>query len=157
IGEITYGGIEAIAVIGPNTNSQFNVQGTSPEATGQTTIYAGSGDNLIRVFPYDTLGIPSLPTHIGVSGQGGSDRVSIDAAFTSFGTNYVFYNPFGPGTCDVAGFGTGLVGADSSVETVEVLAGSGNDTFDLQTFQSGNALSVNAGDGNDRFDIGLSS
>jgi hypothetical protein len=147
--QVMYQGIEDVRVGGPANNSEFFVVGTAADVTVQTSIYAGDGNNTVWVYAHDAQGNLPLATNLGVIGEGGTDHMIVYDVNSTQAINYRFYNPFGPGTCDIQGLGAGLLGAAADVESVEVIAGDGDDTFTIDSFQSGNALSINAGAGDD--------
>src|SRR6185369_14644441 len=127
-----------------------NVYGTSPDiASGQqTTIIMGSGADTLTAFPHDALDNLTFNTPLGVGGGAGSDKLVIDDSAHSTPINYLFNNPFGPGTADVFGLGASGIGTGNDVETVSVLGGSGDDTFNVASFKTGTALVIRGGLGN---------
>ena len=73
---LTYGTLGALVINGPNTNLAYSVYGTSALVSGQTTIFAGSGNNNIYVYPDDGAGNLTINGTIGIGGQGGRNGCS---------------------------------------------------------------------------------
>ena len=145
--------VEDVRLGASDFNNEFFVTGTAADVTVQTSIYAGNGNNTVWVYAHDAQGNLPLKTNLGVIGEGGTDNMIVYDINSTLPINYRFFNPFGAGTCDIAGLGTGLLGAASDVESVQVIAGNADDTFTIDSFQSGNALTISAGGGDDTVDF----
>jgi hypothetical protein len=152
---LTYGGIEAWTYFAANHSTSINVTGTpaSLDVGQQATIICGGNSDTVTLYPHDVNGNLTINGNLGVVGGSGTDKVLVDDTGSANGITYDFQNTFGPGTQNIYGLGTRGFGAASDVETIEVRGGNGNDTFNLNTWQSGAALVVNDGSGFDNFFI----
>jgi hypothetical protein len=151
---VEYSGYEALTLYMANATHSAKVYGTAPMGSGQqNTIIMGTGADTLTLYPHDVDGNLTLNGNLGLIGGTGADMVIIDDTGSSNPINYVITNSFGPGTQNIYGLGTGGFGATSDVETIDMRGGGGNDTFALNTFQSGAALIVSGGAGYDTFDI----
>jgi hypothetical protein len=153
--ELGYTGIEAWTYFAKNSTTVINVFGTpsSIPAGQQATIFCGANADTVNLYPHDANGNLSINGNLGLSGGGGADKLIVEDAASSSGIDYDITNTFGPTTQNIYGMGTRGFGAANDVETLELRAGNGEDTFALNTFQSGAALIVSGGGGYDTFDI----
>ncbi len=149
----TYSGIGYLAIYGPSVNINYYVDGTSPDIVGQTTLYAGNGNNAIYLFPRDASGNLAFPTPIGIAGQGGTDTVTISDQGDAQPITYGFSNPYGAGTQDISGLGAALVGIGSDVENIVIQAGDGDDVFNLNSYQSTSSLTLDGNGGDDTLNL----
>ncbi|MFI5382168.1 MAG: dockerin type I domain-containing protein, partial [Tepidisphaerales bacterium] len=114
----------------------------------------GSGNDTITVYPRDADGNPTILGNLGMAGGAGSDVLNISDTLAAVGTTWTTSNPFGPGSQDFTVAGDALIGAVNDIETINLYGSSGNDTFNVNTYQSGNALNIYGGDGNDTLNVG---
>jgi hypothetical protein len=158
---IEYSGWEAVTLYAQANTNTVNVFGTSPDVATQTTLITGSNADVITVYPRTPASsqakdgdTETLLTPLGIGGGGGTDLVVIDNSLSAVSGNYVFNNLYGSSTANIIGLGPAVFGTGSDVELVRLLAGSGDDTFDMQSFKSGTGFQLLAGDGNDEFTLG---
>src|SRR5207244_6952636 len=75
---ITYSGIASFTLQGPaqatTSNCSYVVTGTASSITGQTTFFAGTGNNDVYIHPHDESGSLTIPTSLGIGGGGGNDH-----------------------------------------------------------------------------------
>jgi hypothetical protein len=116
----------------------------------QMTIFMGDdGGDGVTVHPHDANGNLTINGNLGISGGLGTDSVFIDDTGSTNAINYVFSNPFGPGTQDIGGMGTGLFGFSTNFETVEIDAGEGDDTFTINSYQGPQSVLLHGDGGSD--------
>ena len=159
---LNYNAIGALTLLGPalfqgTSHCHFVVTGTSPQITTQTTILMGSTSTDAHVYPHDAQGNPTLATSLGIgNGTGGlaNYTVYVEDAGSSSPIDYVFSNPFGAGTADIAGLGNGLLGIANDVQNIVINAGDADDTFTIASFKSGSGLSIRGGGGDDTLHFG---
>ena len=150
-----YDSFQSVTVQAGNYFNDFLIFGTSSDlpSTHQMTILGGPEPEYFEVRPHDDQGNLTINGNLGIGGGGGADSLVINDSASSLPINYSFYNQFGPGTTNIGGLGAAGFGAGSNIENITVLAGSGDDVFDIHTFQSGSGLTINAGAGSDRVNI----
>ena len=155
--DISFSNIQAPTYYARNSTTEINVHGVSNEipSTHQLTVISGSGNDTLNLYPRDFLtGNLTINGNFGYAGGGGLDAVVIQDSGSTLPINYTFYNQFGPGTANIGGLGARGFGAASDVESITINAGSGDDTFDIDSFKSGSSLAINAGGGNDVIHVG---
>ena len=153
---IGYNNIGSATYDGAPTTNQLNVFSTSSDiAAGyQWVAVMNTGNDTINIYPHNTAtGGANLLGGIGIIGGGGTDTVNFDDSVTPIGVTYRFYNPYGSSTADIAGLGGALVGVANDVENIAVLGSPMNDEFEVDSFQSGSAVTLNGNGGNDTCDI----
>ncbi|MEI8197795.1 MAG: dockerin type I domain-containing protein, partial [Phycisphaerae bacterium] len=130
------------------------ILGAPAVAAGQqSTLYLGNNNDAVTIIPHDTAGNLTMNSNIGILGGAGTDTLTIDDTASALGINYRLYNPYGASTADISGLGTGLVGILNDFESLVIKAGSGNDTFNIDSFQTGNALSIYGNGGVNTLDV----
>ena len=148
--------MSALTVSASDNNDTFDVNGISSDidATNQVTILGNGGADTVRVHPFDVEGTFMLSGNLGIGGGAGADLVVVDNSNTHRGIAYGFYNQFGPGTTNVSGFSEAGFGVASDVEQLQILAGSGDDSFNIDSYlSSGTSLSIAAGAGDDVLEV----
>ncbi|HEY7087218.1 MAG TPA: hypothetical protein VH518_03955 [Tepidisphaeraceae bacterium] len=155
---VDYTQLTSLVITGTPLNMTYYVAGTSPNVSGQTTIFCGNGNNPIYVFPHDASGNRTIASTIGIAGQGGVDALNVADQLFLDPIHYVISNPFGASTQDIGGMGTAsapaaLVGAGNDIENISINAGDANDIFDVNSFKTGAVFSINGGAGNDQLNI----
>jgi hypothetical protein len=163
--DITYRAFDNLQLLASD-NDTVTVYGTSPDITGETTVYLGGtlGVDTVVVYTRDISGNPSLITKLGIVPSGGNDTVSYINAIPpgaapaaagaatngpdSPGVNWSIRKPAGLTTTTVSGFGAPLILADD-VASLKFFAGDDDDTIDIDTPSSVTDLSVDAGAGDD--------
>lgn len=154
---IDYSGFEAMTIYGSNITNTINVYGLNPNNVSgqQTTLIMGSGADTVTLFPHDAEGNRTLNSNFGIGGGGGLDKMIVDDTAATEPTVYAFENTFGAGTQNIYGMGTaGGFGQGTDLEQIIINAGSGDDSFDLNSFKSGLAVTINGGAGNDTLNYG---
>ena len=147
---VAYAGIEAPLYYANNSTTAVNLYGSSSSipAGQQMSVFCGSGSDTITLYLRNAQGGLSINGTLGVGGGGGTDTLVVnDSGSTS--VNYQFLNLFGPGTTNIGGLGSANVGAGSDVENITVSAGSGDDSFTINSFQSGSGLTLRGNGGSD--------
>jgi hypothetical protein len=163
--DLTYRAFDNLQVLASGNPTTATVYGTSPDITGQSTVFLGGGTDSAVVYTRDANGDPSIVTTLGIVGEGGTDTVSyIDAAPPGAlpaaaaaaaaradegpGVDWSIRKAPGGTPVLVSGFG-GLFAIADDVESFLFVGGVGDDTIDIDVPFSVTALSVNAGAGND--------
>src|SRR5262249_28012188 len=104
---VDYTQLTSLVITGTPLNMTYYILGTSPNVSGQTTIFCGNGNNAIYVFPHDAnTGNRIIASTIGIAGQGGVDSLNIADQMYLDPIHYVISNPFGVSTQDIGGMGT---------------------------------------------------
>jgi hypothetical protein len=147
---VGYAGIESPLFYAQDSATSLNLYGSpaSIPAGQQMTVFAGNGSDTITLHMRDAQGAATIRGTLGVGGGGGTDSLVINDS-GSTGVSYTFQNLSGPGTTNIAGVGPANFGAASSVENITLSAGSGDDSFNIHTFQSGSGLVIRGNDGAD--------
>jgi len=154
---IQYSGFEAMGIYTSNITNNIHVYGTNPSTAAgqQTTIIMGSGADTVTLHPHDAEGNRTINTNLGIGGGGGTDKMIVDDTASSEPTIYAFENTFGAGTQNIYGMGTaGGFGQGTDLEQIIINAGTGDDSFNLNSFKSGLAVTINGGAGNDTLNYG---
>ncbi|MEX2092601.1 MAG: CSLREA domain-containing protein, partial [Pirellulales bacterium] len=154
-GEFSFFGISGMSVTASDSQTTLNVYGTPADIVpgNQTTVLLGGGNDVVNVFPHDAEGNRTITTNIGIVGESGTETLTIQDTASADPTDYSFSNPFGSGTQNIFGLGTGGLGT-ATIENLVVNAGTGADTFDVNQFTSGAGLTLNAGGGDDTLNFG---
>lgn len=153
---VAYGGFESITAWRRPAQVVVNVYGTSPDvlSTHSTVLNGDTSDSVINIHARDAAGNLTLAGNLTVNAGGttATDRVFIHAAGSQPG-NYRFYNRFANSVASVDGLGVGYLTIDNLFDSITFNAGSGDDTFALDSYRSGNALAINGGGGDDTMNI----
>ncbi len=107
----------------------------------------------MSLHPHDAQGNLTVNGNLGIVAGDGSDTLVIEDTASVSPIDYRFFNQFGPGTTSIGGLGAAGFGAANDFEHIVINAGSGNDTFQIDSFQAGSGLSINAGAGGDTIDL----
>ena len=164
---VAYGGCEGLTYYTRPGTFDTSVYSTSPEITGQTTVFcAGSyngtpngGPARVTVYPHDEAGNLTIASNIGFGGGGlGRGDVLVvqdytDPAATPAPINYRVYQPYGAHTTNVGGLGAGLIGT-SGFDALVLNGGPLADTFDVEQHDPRTLVGVYAGGGDDTINIG---
>ena len=118
----------------------------------QTTLVLNSGNDNVYVDPHDPSGNLDVNGAIGIIGGAGSDTMYLDDSQFNKPMTYAFANPYGPGTQNVTGIGTGGVGT-AQIEYWNVSGGQGDDNFEINQWTSGVGLTIMGEGGNDTVDF----
>jgi hypothetical protein len=147
---VNYVGIGSLDVRLGDVQNGVDVYGTSPgiPLTRQTTIWGNNSQDVIDIHARDAAGNWTIPSHLGLVLGNDADVVEL-LDDSSVDTTYRLSNPFGNATADIAGPGQALIGVYQDVEDLRIFAGGGDDTFELETFQTGNALRLYGRGGDD--------
>ena len=145
--DLNYYSMAAIGLSCSNYQNNIAVYGTSADLDpgNQLSISCGDGNDLITVYPHDAAGDPTINGNLGIGGGPGVDILTIDDTASSLPINYTFTNTFGPGTENISGLGSGGFGVGSDVDAINVRAGNGDDTFNVNSLKSGQNVSVYGG------------
>ena len=153
--DFTHANVSSMSLTASDSFTALNVYGTPASVVpgNQTTVFLGGGNDAANVFPHDAAGNLTVTTNIGINGGSGTDTFTIQDAASPGAINYSFSNPFGSGTQNIFGMGTGGLGT-ATIENLVVNAGTGADTFDVNQYTSGTGLTINAGSGDDTLNFG---
>ena len=154
--DIDYLSMSAIGLGCSNGTNSVVVYSTSADiaAGNQISIALNGGNDAVTLYPHDAQGNLTINGTLGIGGGPGSDTLTVDDTASALPVDYRFQNLFGAGTTNIAGMGTAGFGAGSDLESITINAGNGDDTFNVDTFKSGSALTIRAGGGNDVLDFG---
>jgi hypothetical protein len=137
---ITYGGLSAVTLDGGKGIETYNVNGTGTPLTlnagiGNDTVWLGTGN------------LDTLPGHVTVNGQGGTDWVYLQDQGVSFNDTYAISS-----TTVTRPFFGGLT--YGGVEFLTLTAENGNNIINVGATAYGTTTSINAGGGNDLIALG---
>ena len=118
----------------------------------QTTLVLNSGNDNVYLYPHDSSGNLDVNGAIGIIGGAGSDTLYLDDSQWNKPMTYAFANPYGSGTQDVTGIGTGGLGT-AQIEYWNVSGGQGNDNYEINQWTSGVGLTIMGEGGNDTVDF----
>ncbi len=124
----------------------------APPGVGETYLKTGTRSNRVTVIPHDASGNSTLQSSFRIFGEGGNDQLIVDDRASAVPTGYRLYNPLPGNVASIGGLGAGLLSLDSAVQTLEIYAGAGNDTFQIDSFRTGQAVGIAAGAGDDVFE-----
>ncbi len=138
---ITFAGLSGVVVNGGSGGNTFNVTGVSYLAP--YTIYGGAGNDTVNLNDPDLSDNPNALHLVTFYGQGGTDALNLNDQTSAtvgkyiLGSNSLFETS--PALLDVI--------FDASLEQLNVNAGNGNDTFEIDTAPSATAVAINGGGG----------
>ncbi|MCA9168225.1 MAG: matrixin family metalloprotease [Planctomycetales bacterium] len=129
----------------------------TPTGNSQSTFQLGGGDDYFQVFPRDETGKSTINSNIGVFGNSGIDSFYVDDRFSEFGAKWAIDNRFGPNNQTVTVANSAAITAFHDVEYIFPIGSQGDDIFSVESFQSGNQMTILSNDGNDRLNVSPSS
>ncbi len=138
---ITYAGLSGVVVNGGSGGNTFNVTGVSYLAP--YTIYGGAGNDTVNLNNPDLSDNPQALHEMTFLGKGGTNTLNLNDqanaanGFYILGANSLFET--NPALLDVI--------FDSSLAQLNVKAGSGNDTFEIDTAPPATVVAINGGGG----------
>ena len=149
--DYNYDNMGAIGITANSDANSVRLYGVSSDipAGQQMTILLGGGNDTVTVSPHDANGNLTINGNVGIGGGSGTDSLTFDDTGATSGINYSFSNPFGAGTQDVFGVGLAGLGAGSDLENLIFKGGEGDDTFTLNSFKTGQSLSIFGNGGSD--------
>ncbi len=143
---LTYSGVETLNVNLGSGHDTLNVQSTNGATI--TTVNAGAGNDTITVGSAGPTTVNAVAGALFVNGQGGANTLTVDD--TGDGSD----NTGTLTSTQITGLGMGVGITYATVETVNVLLGSGNDTFNVRSTHAAAVTTVNGGPGNDTINVG---
>ena len=151
-----YSGMKAIGLGASNGANAISIYGTSSDIDvgNQVSISLAGGNDAVTLYPHDAQGNLTINGNLGIGGGAGSDTLLVNDSTSTLPITYSFINPYGAGTQNIAGLGSAGFGTGSDLESITINAGSGDDTFNVNSFKSGSSLTINAGVGNDVLSLG---
>ena len=122
----------------------------------QFTILGTPAADTFIIYPHDASGNLTINGNLAIGGSSSTtDTLTIDDTGSSVPTTYTFANTFGAGTTNIYGMGMqALCGAN--IENITMEGGSGGNTYNVYSYESGTALHVFGGSGADTLNVGLS-
>jgi len=150
-----YDDFEGINYWMPQSVNEAQIFGISNDVPGFNSFQI-HGNSLADTFlVYPSPATPNIPGPLYLIGNGGADLAALVDDGSTPGT-YTFLNPVGGAAFIYGSFvsGPGYVGADSTIETLNVYGGNGGDTFNVDQFQSGQALAIFGRGGDDACRLG---
>jgi hypothetical protein len=154
--DFEYDNINALGIVASGSANTARVYGVSTDiaAGQQMQLLMGGGNDNVTIFPRDAQGNLTINGNLGVGGGSATDTMTVNDAASALPITYTFHNQFGSGTTNIGGLGSAGFGAGSDFESIVVNAGAGADTFEVNQYTSGTALTLNAGGGDDTLNIG---
>ncbi len=147
---IGYTNVGALTAYYANNGPTTLITGVPVTAVGQQfTLFGGTGNETFTVVPHDVDGNLTINGLIGIVGGAGTESFTIDDSASSVGIAYSFSNPFGSGTQDIYGMGSGGIGVASDVPALTIKGSAGDDTFDISAFKTGQSLTIRGNGGSD--------
>jgi MBG domain (YGX type)/Bacterial Ig domain/Bacterial Ig-like domain (group 3) len=150
---LTYSNTKQIQIDGNDGPSSFAIY---PDVETEIDAIGNDGDDHFYVYPHDSTGNLGVNDRLGLVGGSGIDTVSINDTGFDLPITYTFSNGFGPNTSIINGLGLGDIIISSNVENIDIQAGGGADTFDVDSFESGSGLTLKGGSGDDTLNFGVS-
>jgi hypothetical protein len=138
---ITYASLSSVVVNGGSGSNTFNVTGVSYLAP--YTLYGGAGNDTVNLNNPDLSDNPNALHVVTFYGKGGTNTLNLNDqanaanGFYVLGANSLFETS--PAFLDVI--------FDASLAQLNVNAGSGKDTFQIDTAPSATAVAINGGGG----------
>jgi Ca2+-binding RTX toxin-like protein len=141
IAPINYVGVAGVVVRGGSGGNQFNVAGISYAAP--LTIYGGAGNDALNLNNPDLSDNPNLIHQVTFHGQGGTNTLSVNDQASPTGAAWTL--GFDSLTTSTAPLLT--VDFDSNVQSLNIFAGSGDDSFLILKGSPKTAIGIDAGAG----------
>ncbi len=151
--DFSYQQMAAVAIDMTENDDTANVYGISSDIVNNFfTINGNGGNDQIFIHPFDSSGLFTINGPLAINGGAGTDRVLVDNSTMTTGMTYTVTG--GTVSTSVRGVGPAVITAGNDVETLELDAGSGNDSFEINSYLSTTTkLKIEAGAGNDAFDL----
>jgi hypothetical protein len=144
----------SVGIVANDGSNSLKVHGTAALTPGyQYTVYLQGGNDSVTLYPRNADGTPSIAGNMGILGGDGSDSIHIDDSASSSGTTWVMNNPFGAPTQDFSIAGGAFIGTYFDLENVQLRGSLGDDSFIIDSYQNGSALSIFGNGGDDRVEI----
>jgi hypothetical protein len=150
-----YQNLESITYYAQSSAVTTYVYGTSAQipAGQQYTLFLGNNADSVYIYAHDADGNLTINGNLGISGGGGIDTLTVNDAASTLPATYQVTNTFGAGTQNIYGIGAAGLGT-SAVENLNINAGSGADTFNVDQYKSGTGFAIYGGLGDDTLNFG---
>jgi hypothetical protein len=145
---ISYKGVSSLVVNGGGFGNTFNVTGISHRTP--ITIYGGAGADTVNLNNPDLSDKPSAPHQLTFHGQGGTKALNLnDQASTVAGTFVL-----GPNSLINENSPVLVLDYDATLTNLNVNAGTGDDTFEINQNLPITAVAINGGGGTNTLNYG---
>jgi hypothetical protein len=145
---ISYTGVASVVVNGGSGNDIFNVTGISHKSP--ITIYGGSGNDTVNLNNPDLTDKPSDIHQLTFYGQGGTNTLNLnDQASAASGDFILGANSLTNENSPVL-----VLDFDTTLTSLNVNAGSGDDTFEILHIPPTTAVAINGGGGTNTLNYG---
>jgi hypothetical protein len=154
--DIDYDNMLAMSLSAGGGTTNVGVYGTSSDIDvgNQISMALGGGADNVYLYPHDAQGNLTINGNVGIGGGPGTDNLYVDDSASSTPAAYAFANPFGAGTQNITGVGSGGFGIGSDFEAITMTGSAGNDVYNINSYKSGMALTINGGLGDDECNFG---
>jgi hypothetical protein len=142
---LTYGTVESFTLQANVSNNTINIESLDP---GMSCLVHGNGGNDTFNLALASSQLNSLPSPITINGGAGIDQILLFDGSNSGGAAYTVTS----NQITRPGFGGLTYGGSNANESAFVSAGTGNDTFDVQSVSI--PVTLAGGNGNDEYTVG---
>jgi hypothetical protein len=155
---VHYDDVETLDIYLPDAQNYVEVQGTSPDIplTSRTMLHGGAVNNAYDVYPRDAAGNSTLPSSLIIAGSvtPNADWLVVDGLGSTLPMAYTVSSYTPTAGTRIQGLGAGDIVATSTIDTLEMHGGGGNDTFSINSQYMGMKLKVFGSGGNDTVNLG---
>ncbi|MBI2827075.1 MAG: hypothetical protein HYX69_20585 [Planctomycetia bacterium] len=154
--DINYDNMQAMSLSAGSGTTNVGVYGTSSDIDvgNQISIALGGGNDNVYLYPHDAQGNLTINGNVGIGGGAGTDSLFVVDSASPVPAAYAFANPFGAGTQNITGVGSGGFGIASDFEAITMTGSAGDDVYNINSYKSGMGLTINGGLGDDLCNFG---
>ena len=154
--DFNYDNMLAMSLSASDSTTNVRVYGTSSDIDigNQISMSLGGGNDNVYLYPHDAQGNLTINGNVGIGGGPGADSLYVDDSASSVPAAYAFANPFGAGTQNITGVGSGGFGIASDFEAIGMTGSAGDDVYNINSYKSGMGLTISAGLGDDTLNFG---
>jgi hypothetical protein len=144
--DIYYAGFSVVDWFQKDNQNLVSIYGVSADIgpNNQFSIEGGAADDYVEVYPLNAQGNPTILGNLYFNGAGGPDTLRVFTNTTA-PANYRLFTQFGLNDVFIDGGGNHWMGATTTVENIAMYGGAGANSFEVQQFKSGAALSIFGG------------
>jgi len=153
--DIDYDNMLAMSFGAGGGTTNVGIYGTSSDidAGNQISMSLGGGNDNVYLYPHDAQGNLTINGNVGIGGGAGTDSLYVDDSASSAPAEYGFANPFGAGTQNITGVGSGGFGVANDFEAITMTGSDGDDVYNINSYKSVIGLTINGGGGDDALEI----
>ena len=153
--DVDYDNMQAMSFGAGGGTTNVGVYGTSSDIDvgNQISMSLGGGTDNVYLYPHDAQGNLTINGNVGIGGGAGTDSLYVDDSASSVPAAYAFANPFGAGTQNITGVGSGGFGVANDFEAITMTGSDGDDVYNINSYKSVIGLTINGGGGDDALEI----